>query len=124
MFSFYRPSHCVVGRATDCDVRLPNESRHLDVSRYHCALEIDPPGLCVRDLGSLNGTFVNGRLIGKRLHATFGDDLESMGSQAVALQDGDQVVVGHAVLRVAVRSEEHAESQAEESASAVLEYAT
>ena len=41
---------------------LPDDS----VSRYHCLLEIDPPYVQVSDCGSFNGTFLNGKLIGRR----------------------------------------------------------
>jgi pSer/pThr/pTyr-binding forkhead associated (FHA) protein len=36
------------------------------ISRYHCLLDINSPDIRVRDLGSLNGTIVNGKKIGQR----------------------------------------------------------
>jgi pSer/pThr/pTyr-binding forkhead associated (FHA) protein len=44
-----------VGRGRDCSIML----RHPLVSRQHCELFEAGGGLMVRDLGSLNGTFVN-----------------------------------------------------------------
>jgi transcriptional regulator with PAS, ATPase and Fis domain/pSer/pThr/pTyr-binding forkhead associated (FHA) protein len=53
-----------VGRAVTCDVHLLDEK----VSREHCVFERVADGLQVRDLGSRNGTWVNGaRLDGARL---------------------------------------------------------
>ena len=44
----------VIGRGKDCDIVL----RHPLVSRSHCEISATEAGLRVRDLGSLNGTFV------------------------------------------------------------------
>ena len=46
-----------VGRAPDCDVVVPSPR----VSRYHAELSVDAQGARVRDLGSTNGTAVDGR---------------------------------------------------------------
>lgn len=45
-----------VGRMPDCAVLL----NHPTVSRYHCQIELSPDGVRMRDLGSINGTWVNG----------------------------------------------------------------
>lgn len=49
----------VLGRRTDCQLRIPTR----DVSRQHCELVQEKGALEVRDLGSSNGTFVNGKRI-------------------------------------------------------------
>jgi pSer/pThr/pTyr-binding forkhead associated (FHA) protein len=46
----------LIGRAEECDVRPLSE----DVSRRHCAIHVGPEEVWVEDLGSRNGTFVNG----------------------------------------------------------------
>lgn len=46
----------VVGRSSACDVPI----RDLTVSRHHGEVEAAATGLRVRDLGSTNGTFING----------------------------------------------------------------
>ena len=58
-FDFEGFTQCVIGRAEDCDVQLPLDYAHADVSRHHCRLDIDPPIIRVRDLGSRNGTYLN-----------------------------------------------------------------
>lgn len=60
-FCFQGPMHCTVGRANDCSIRLSGDERDYAVSRHHCQLDIDPPCVRIQDLGSLNGTYVNGR---------------------------------------------------------------
>jgi pSer/pThr/pTyr-binding forkhead associated (FHA) protein len=49
----------LIGREEDCDLRPDSEF----VSGYHCVLLLDDYTLRIRDLGSMNGTFVNGRRI-------------------------------------------------------------
>ena len=49
----------VIGRRHDCDLRIPLMS----VSRRHCQLNRDEGVLKIRDLGSRNGTYVNGKRI-------------------------------------------------------------
>jgi len=49
----------VLGRGDKCDLRIPVES----VSKRHCQLHYDGKVLNIRDLGSRNGTMVNGRTI-------------------------------------------------------------
>jgi pSer/pThr/pTyr-binding forkhead associated (FHA) protein len=71
----------VIGRETDC--RLQRESTF--ISRQHCVLLLDADTLRIRDLGSKNGTFVNGQRIGGR---------------EVILLDGDIVAVGEITFAV------------------------
>lgn len=49
----------IVGRDESAALRIASS----EVSRQHCVLIVRPEGLFVRDLGSSNGTFVNGRPI-------------------------------------------------------------
>jgi pSer/pThr/pTyr-binding forkhead associated (FHA) protein len=60
----------VFGRHPDCDVWLDA----LAVSRRHCFVATTEGRLMVRDLGSLNGTLVNGRRVVRRDLAP-GDEL-------------------------------------------------
>ncbi|MGD2179475.1 MAG: FHA domain-containing protein [Anaerolineae bacterium] len=46
-----------IGRSVDCDIVLPKRQ----VSRYHARIERDDGGYLLRDLGSKNGTYVNGQ---------------------------------------------------------------
>jgi DNA-binding NtrC family response regulator len=50
------PSPCLVGQSPTCDLRLTDRS----VSRRHAAIDATGWPVRVRDLGSTNGTFVNG----------------------------------------------------------------
>ena len=49
----------VVGRHRWCHVRIASPR----VSRRHCRLALDRDGVLVRDLGSTNGTRINGRRV-------------------------------------------------------------
>lgn len=94
-FKFEEPQLCIVGRAHDCDITTPEGDDNLIVSRHHCLLEIDPPSILVHDLGSTNGTFVNGVKITR-------DRARRAQRGGVPLQDGDEVAIGPVVLRVEV----------------------
>ncbi len=102
-FAFSDATTCIIGRSRDCTISLPLEVEHLDVSRRHCLLEIDPPSLRIRDLGSLNGTYINGKKIGQR--GAWQTPLESGGqpSSPVVLIDGDEIQLGeHTAFRVCI----------------------
>ena len=47
----------LLGRGTDCDLRLVDPG----VSRHHCELRVEDGQVVLVDLGSTNGTFVNGQ---------------------------------------------------------------
>lgn len=93
-FVFTEPTSCPVGRSRDCTISLPPEAEHLDVSRHHCVLEIAPPAIRIRDLGSLNGTLVNGRKIGQRITSQVNRDIDASDPPTVVLHDGDEVQLG------------------------------
>lgn len=59
----------LVGREQDCHLR-PNSDL---VSRHHCVFSLDDYALRLRDLGSTNGTLVNGRRIRGETLLTTGD---------------------------------------------------
>ncbi|MFI5181682.1 MAG: FHA domain-containing protein [Thermoanaerobaculia bacterium] len=60
----------IVGRDADCDILLSN----LSASRKHAVLEETVAGWTVRDLSSINGTFVNGKRVVDAVLMS-GDDL-------------------------------------------------
>jgi pSer/pThr/pTyr-binding forkhead associated (FHA) protein len=64
----------LVGRKEDCDLRLPHKS----VSKMHCVIVKTDGLLLLRDLGSTNGTRVNGQRV--RRAALLPNDLLSIAS--------------------------------------------
>lgn len=103
VYSVTTPTDLVVGRAADCDIHVPNDLDHGDISRHHCVLEVNPPDLRVRDLGSRNGTFVNGVKIGQRsLERPMGESSRTCPSAARELKKGDEVRVGNTLIQVGV----------------------
>jgi pSer/pThr/pTyr-binding forkhead associated (FHA) protein len=65
-FTFDSRTACIIGRAKDCNIQIPNDRDHSRISRYHCLLDINPPDIRIRDFGSRHGTFINGECIGRR----------------------------------------------------------
>jgi pSer/pThr/pTyr-binding forkhead associated (FHA) protein len=60
-----------IGRDADCDVVIADRQ----VSRYHARLTSTPRGLLLEDLGSKNGTYLNGKLVGEPVYLQDGDIL-------------------------------------------------
>ncbi|MGE3820097.1 MAG: FHA domain-containing protein [Isosphaeraceae bacterium] len=60
-----------VGRHDDCNVRIKSSQ----VSRKHCELFEKAGRLILKDLGSANGTFVNGKKVEGQLVLELGDEL-------------------------------------------------
>lgn len=84
IFSFTQHDSFLIGRSPDAHLYLPDDRFF---SRNHCLLEINPPHSFLRDLGSTNGTFVNGM----RVREAF-------------LNNGDQIQGGETILVVEVTS--------------------
>jgi pSer/pThr/pTyr-binding forkhead associated (FHA) protein len=82
--------NCTIGRSRRCAVRLGDDPT---VSRQHCLFESDNGVVRVRDLGSKNGTFLNGENIGQREGA--GDEDTLISGPPRVVQSGDYLSVGH-----------------------------
>jgi len=65
----------LIGRAEDCDVQVESQF----VSAHHCVVLLDEYTLRLRDLGSKNGTYVNGRKIGTHMITLVHGDTVSVG---------------------------------------------
>jgi len=76
----------LIGRAEDCDVQVESQF----VSAHHCVVLLEEYTLRLRDLGSKNGTYVNGRKIGTHM---------------ITLLHGDTVSVGDVNLRIELTPE-------------------
>jgi pSer/pThr/pTyr-binding forkhead associated (FHA) protein len=70
----------IVGRSSDLEMVLVEDM----VSRRHARIFWDGEQIQIEDLGSTNGTFVNGEKIGKR----------------ALLKEGDRVLIGTSILKV------------------------
>jgi eukaryotic-like serine/threonine-protein kinase len=92
-YVFEEPLVGFIGRASGCEIHLPDDPEFLLVSRHHCLLDIQPPEIRVSDYGSLNGTFVNGVRI---------NDARKNCNIEIPLRDGDNLRVGTTVFRVGV----------------------
>lgn len=102
-YVFDERNTCILGRATDCAPRLPNDRAHRTVSRHHCLLDINPPDVRIRDFGSLNGTYVNGVKIGQRERGQSPEEAAGVPYPEHDLVDGDEFRLGDTVVRVGVR---------------------
>ena len=69
---FFNRGEYLFGRGAECHVR-PNSEW---VSRQHCMLRVTPEAVSLRDLGSRNGTLVNGVRLVEERHLSHGDLVE------------------------------------------------
>jgi len=80
----------LIGREQGCQIALPDAL----ISRKHCEIVLSAGQILLRDLGSSNATFVNGKPV-----------------DTCTLQPGDQVMLGRTVLLVS--EEDHSEDAAQ-----------
>ena len=82
VFTFDQHETFMIGRSEDAQFCLPHDRFF---SRHHCLFEIAPPQCFLRDLGSTNGTYVNG-----------------IKAETAHLKNGDRIQGGETVLEVEV----------------------
>ena len=85
-FTFDQHDTFMIGRSEDAQFCLPQDRFF---SRHHCILEIAPPQCFLRDLGSTNGTYVNGIRV-----------------ETAHLKHGDRIQGGETVLEVEVAADQ------------------
>ncbi|MCW5960386.1 MAG: protein kinase [Pyrinomonadaceae bacterium] len=85
VFTFDQHETFMIGRSEAAHFCLPHDRFF---SRHHCLLEIAPPQCFLRDLGSTNGTFVNGIRV-----------------ETAHLKNGDRIQGGETVLEVEVTTD-------------------
>ena len=102
-FRFEDCTTCIVGRSPDCTLRLPDDAAHRKISRHHCLLDINPPDIRIRDFGSLNGTYVNGKRIGRRDRGQTPREGARAAFPQHDLGHGDVVKLADTVLKVEIR---------------------
>jgi eukaryotic-like serine/threonine-protein kinase len=98
-FAFEDHDTFLFGRSPDCHAQLAESDT--TASRHHFLLEVNPPAVRLRDLGSLNGTYVNGTKHGGRGALSL-EKAKQQRWPEVDLRDGDGIRVGTTVFEVHV----------------------
>jgi pSer/pThr/pTyr-binding forkhead associated (FHA) protein len=73
----------LIGRGADCDLRIKASA----ISRHHCLLRVRGQEVTVLDLGSSNGTFVNGQRVRSQTEVRNGDQLALGSCQFLVVVD-------------------------------------
>lgn len=92
----------IFGRGEDCHARLSDKD--VTASRHHFILEVNPPDARIRDLGSLNGTYVNGVRHGGRPSHMTPEEGRGLNHPEVDIHDGDEIKVGETVFNFRVEA--------------------
>jgi hypothetical protein len=99
-YEFHEHDILIFGRENDCHARLSGDDT--TASRHHFILEVNPPEVRVQDIGSRNGTHVNGTKYGGRPAHLTPADARNLSYPTVDLHDGDEIEVGETVFTVKV----------------------
>ena len=99
-FLFEEHDTFLFGRHPECHVALPDDGF---VSRHHFILELNPPDARVRDMGSLNGTLINGVKCGGRGPGETPESAAQRTYPQLDLRHGDRLQIGNTVLEVDVQ---------------------
>jgi pSer/pThr/pTyr-binding forkhead associated (FHA) protein len=85
----------IIGRDGNCDICIDN----ITVSRKHARITREPVDYWVEDMGSINGTFVNGHWVSKKLLDT-GDEI-SIGKYSIVIyfEDNPSMVTATAAAK-------------------------
>jgi len=100
LFAYERHDTFLFGRSPDCHAELSADDT--TASRHHFLLEVNPPRARLRDLGSLNGTHVNGVKYGGRSRQESPEEAARHQLSEVDLRDGDRIRVGATIFEVGV----------------------
>ena len=71
----------IIGRSSECDVVLPDQTT---VSRKHASIELKQGRIYITDLGSMNGTFVNGKNV----------------KGTIEIQQNDKIIIGRNLIQL------------------------
>ena len=102
-YTFTERTTCIIGRSSECNIKLPSDTEHSSISRYHCLLDINPPRVRIRDFGSLNGTYVNGSKIGQRSKDQTPEQGTKLNFPEYDLQNQDKIQLGNTVFQVSIQ---------------------
>ena len=101
-FIFKERTICIIGRHQNCHLRLPSDKKHRTISRYHCILDINPPYVRLRDFGSTNGTYINGKKIGQSQPKHTSEATEKIQFPEYDLKSGDKIQLGTTIFQLSI----------------------
>lgn len=87
----------IIGRYEPADIVMPSPR----ISRQHVAIEQRDFGYHIRDMGSRNGTFVNGKPLGSEAHKLItGDEIVVAGILVLQFEDPEETAQGPQIGRL------------------------
>jgi hypothetical protein len=98
-YVFDRHDMFLFGRSVTCRHSLPGDEY---LSRHHFLLRTCPPDAWISDLGSRNGTFINGEKFGGRAVGETLEDAAKRDYPVISLKSGDLIKVGKTAISVSI----------------------
>lgn len=95
-----------IGRQADCDITVATE----EISRHHARVQATADGLLVEDLGSANGTYINGKRVQGGLLRT-GEELRLDTVRFLLLTPGAELNPGAAAVATGAAAQDKAASR-------------
>ena len=102
VYTFEEHDTFIFGREDDCHARL--SEKDTTASRHHFILEVNPPDARIRDLGSLNGTYVNGIKYGGRPKRMTPEEALKLNHPEMDIKNEDEIKVGDTTFKVRVET--------------------
>jgi len=99
-FSFDTHDMFIFGRSSDCQCSIADDAY---ISSNHFLLEVNPPDCELRDLGSKNGTYVNGMQRGQRERGE-APEMAAARAKPVEIKHGDIIRAGTTEFVVSVQT--------------------
>ena len=101
-FVFVEEGAYLIGRSPSCALQIANKE-DMRISRRHLLLIFDSAHVRIRDLGSHNGTIVNGELL---TPGEISDEPDKMTPVDKILKNGDTVSIGEEILTIELISQQ------------------
>lgn len=101
-YTYDERDSCLIGRGDQCTIQIPNEEEFLSISREHCFLNINPPEITIRDMGSKQGTYINNQKIGQRPKHLTPEEAKQLDFVETKLTNEDTIRIGELLIQVMI----------------------
>lgn len=91
---FDKPGDISIGRFSSMQIVIPSKNDYMTISRTNTRIQIRPPRVYVKDFGSKAGTFLDGKLLGKRGDGMTAEEGRKNFSEYTEVKNGSIIGMG------------------------------